>query len=188
VTVTGGITVDLLPFFQELPVSIIIAGRAIHQAEDPAASAREMRTTIHRLWGGPSAEFTIDLSFAERAAMAVRFGVSDMGLLLTVDGRNCPGCDSPQRFCLSTRTSIHSPPGVSAADVVQAIARLFGPGEAFGRESSSVFFLDPARLPDLSASRVIDLLRATGNALRQLGATVDVGAGVAAADQVLGRT
>jgi hypothetical protein len=76
---------------------------------------------------------------------------------------------------------------VNAADVVQGISRVFGPSDAFGRESSGVFFLDPARLPDPSASRVIDLLRATGNALRQLGAAVDVSAGVAAADLVLGR-
>lgn len=50
VTVTGGITVELLPFFQDLPVSIIIAGRAIHQAKEPAAAARELRSTIARLW------------------------------------------------------------------------------------------------------------------------------------------
>jgi 3-dehydro-L-gulonate-6-phosphate decarboxylase len=187
VTVTGGITVDLLPFFQELPVSIIIAGRAIHQAEDPAASARQMRTTIHRLWGGPGSELAAGLSFADTAAKAIRFGVSDMGLLLTVDGRDCPGCDSPQRFCQDTRTSIHCPPGVNAGDLIDSIGRIFGQSSAFGRESAGVFFLDPAQLPDLSASRVIDLLRATGNALRQLGAAVDVSAGIAAADQVLGR-
>ena len=69
ITVTGGITVDLLPFFQELPVSIIIAGRAIHQAEDPAASARLMRSTIHQLWGGPGDGMAADMAFADRAAM-----------------------------------------------------------------------------------------------------------------------
>jgi 3-dehydro-L-gulonate-6-phosphate decarboxylase len=53
VTVTGGITLDLLPFFQDLPVSVIIAGRAIHQAADPAATASEFRSAIHRLWGAP---------------------------------------------------------------------------------------------------------------------------------------
>ena len=50
VTVTGGITLDLVPFFQDLPVSVLIAGRAIHQADDPAASAHEFRSTIHRQW------------------------------------------------------------------------------------------------------------------------------------------
>lgn len=110
-----------------------------------------------------------------------------MGLLLTVDGRDCPGCDTPQRFCQSTRTSIHCPPEVNAGDLVQAIGRIFGRSDAFGRESSEVFFLDPARIRDLSGSRVIELLRATGNALQQLGAQVDVNAGVAVADRVLGR-
>jgi 3-dehydro-L-gulonate-6-phosphate decarboxylase len=184
VTVTGGITLQLLSFFQELPVSIIIVGRQIHQAPDPAASARQIRAQIHRLWGG---EVTTGASFVDWAAKAIRYGVSDMGLLLTVDGRDCPGCDSLQRFCLSTRTSIHCPPGVNAGDLVQAIGRFYGQGDAYGRESSDVFFLDPARIPNLSGSRVIDLLRATGNALQQLGAQVDVNAGVAAADQVLGR-
>jgi 3-dehydro-L-gulonate-6-phosphate decarboxylase len=184
VTVTGGITLKLLPFFQSLPVSIIIVGREIHQAQDPAASAHQIRAEIHRLWGG---EVTAGISFVDRAAKAIRFGVSDMGLLLTVDGRDCPGCDSPERFCQSTRTSIHCPSGVNAGDLVQAIGRFYGQGDAFGRESSEVFFLDPARIPNLSGSRVIDLLRATGNALQQLGAQVDVSAGVAAADQVLGR-
>jgi hypothetical protein len=76
---------------------------------------------------------------------------------------------------------------VNAGDLVQAIGRLYGQSDAYGQESSAVFFLDPARMPDLSSSRIIDLLRATGNALQQLGAQVDAGAGVAAADQVLGR-
>jgi len=70
---------------------------------------------------------------------------------------------------------------------VQAIGRFYGQSDAYGRESSDVFFLDPSRIPNLSGSRVIDLLRATGSALQQLGTQVDVNAGVAAADQVLGR-
>jgi len=51
VTVTGGITVDLLALFRGLPLSIIIAGRAIHQSPDPAGAARQMREAIARLWG-----------------------------------------------------------------------------------------------------------------------------------------
>lgn len=57
VTVTGGITVELLPFFRSLSVSIIIVGRAIHQAKDPAASALELRSTIARLWGAAQADW-----------------------------------------------------------------------------------------------------------------------------------
>jgi len=199
VTVTGGITVDLLPFFQTLPVSVIITGRAIHQAADPLASARELRATITRLWGGPQSVAAWDSGgmpsaggavtgtrFADVAAKAVRFGVSEMGLLLTVDGRDCPGCDSPARFCQGTQTDIYTPEGISAADVVAGIARIFGQSGAYGRVAPRVFFLDPARVPDLSPGRVIDLLTATGNALRQLGAQVDVNAGIGVANLIVG--
>ena len=192
ITVTGGITVDLLPFFQSLPVSVIIAGRAIHQSKDPAASAREMRSAIHRLWGAPpvmtgaSGGSRVSVtSAADVAARAVRWGISEMGLTLTVDGRACPGCDGPDRFCQSTVTSIQCPGGVRAADVVQAVTHIFGPGGAVGRASEDAFYLDPAQLDGLSAGRVSDLLMATGNALRQLGCAVDVSAGVGVANRIL---
>lgn len=191
ITITGGITVDLLPFFQELPVSIIIAGRAIHQAKDPRASAHQFRSTIHHLWGGaspgayPGGSNGGVHAFADQAATAIRWGVSEMGLLLTVDGRDCPGCDSPRRFCQGTPTTIFCPPGVSADDVVRGIGQIFGHSAAFGRVSGDVFYLDPAQLSGLSRSRVLDLLSATGNALRQLNCHVDVNAGVSAANQLL---
>jgi len=185
VTITGGITVDLLPFFQELPVSVIITGRAIHQAEDPAASARQIRNTIHQLWGGVGGSQVPALSFIDAAAKALRYGVSEMGLLLTVDGRDCPGCDSAQRFCQSTRVSIHCPPGVEATALVQGIGQSFGGSRAYGLESPAVFFLDPALLADASADQVVKLLQATGTALRQLGYAADPGAGVEVARQIL---
>jgi 3-dehydro-L-gulonate-6-phosphate decarboxylase len=191
VTVTGGITVELLPFFQDLPVSIIIAGRAIHQAPDPPAAALELRSTIARLWGGPQATASwrngnAGASAADVAAKAIRWGVSEMGLLLTVDGRDCPGCDSPQRFCQGTVTTIHCPEGIRVDDLVQGISHIYGQSRAFGRVSADAFFLDPAQLTDLSPSRVVDLLIATGNALRQLGYSADVNAGVGVANRLLG--
>jgi 3-dehydro-L-gulonate-6-phosphate decarboxylase len=186
ITVTGGITVELLPFFKELPVSVIIAGRAIHQAADPAASARQIKNTIIQLWGGGGGELAGVAAFADTAARAIRFGVSEMGLLLTVDGRECPGCDSSQRFCQGTRTGIYAPSGVKATDVVRGIEGLFGQSDAVGIESSGVFFLDPALLARASAGRVIELLRATGKALQQLGWSADLNAGLAAANQVFG--
>jgi 3-dehydro-L-gulonate-6-phosphate decarboxylase len=181
VTVTGGITVELLPFFQDLAVSIIIAGRAIHKSKDPAASALEMRSAIARLWGAPQATAS-----AELAAKAIRWGVSEMGLLLTTDGRDCPGCDSPQRLCQGTVTTVHCPDGIRVDDLVSAIARLLGPGQAVGKSSGNVFFLDPAQLMDPSPDRVIDLLLATGNAARQLGFSADVNAGIGIANRILG--
>ena len=192
ITVTGGITVELLPFFQDLPVSIIIAGRAIHQAKEPRASAHQFRSTIHHLWGGmppgdrpAGRNGDIQPGFADKAATAIRWGVSEMGLLLTVDGRDCPGCDSPRRFCQGTPTTILCPAGVSADDVVRGIGQIFGHSAAFGRVSGDVFSLDPAQLSGLSRSRVLDLLSATGNTLRQLNCHVDVNAGVGAANHIL---
>jgi 3-dehydro-L-gulonate-6-phosphate decarboxylase len=192
VTVTGGITVDLLPFFQELPVSVIIAGRAIHKAKDPAASAREMRSAIHRLWGSPRAAPSVvearpvaSNMAADLAAKAIRWGISEMGLLLTMDGRNCPGCDAPDRFCRGTITEIQSPGGIPASQLVQVIAQIFGPGGAFGQITEDVFYLDPAQLDRITPERITDLLMATGNALRQLSCPVDVNTGVGAANRIL---
>jgi 3-dehydro-L-gulonate-6-phosphate decarboxylase len=193
VTVTGGITVELLPFFQDLAVSIIIAGRAIHKAKDPAASALELRSAITRLWGAPQAGISwhsgnrhVSASTTDVAAKAIRWGVSEMGLLLTLDGRDCPGCDSLQRFCKSTITTIHCPDGIRAGDLVQSIAHIFGQSRAYGRASDNAFFLDPAQLEDLSPGRIVDLLIATGNALRQLGYSANVNAGVGVANRILG--
>ena len=52
VTATGGLTQELLPFFADLPVSVLICGRGIREAADPRAAAREMRLAIAELWSG----------------------------------------------------------------------------------------------------------------------------------------
>jgi hypothetical protein len=108
-----------------------------------------------------------------------------MGLMMTVDGRDCPGCDSPKRLCQGTQTTIHCPAGVSADNVVRTIGQFFGQSKAVGRVSGEVFFLDPGQLPGSSPHRVIELLTATGHALRQLGCQVDVSAGIAVANQIM---
>ena len=192
VTITGGLNVELLPFFKDLPVSVIICGRGIREMPDPRASARQMRLAVAELWGrsSPSISSSHNLSassaLAEIAAKAIRYGISDMGLLLTVDGRECPGCDSPRRLCLGTQTTIQCPKGITADAVVRALAQTLDPSGAFGRVSNDTFFLDPAQLSDLSRNRVIDLLSATGNALKQLGCQVDINAGIKSANIVLG--
>lgn len=190
VTVTGGLNVKLLPFFQDLPVSIVICGRSIRETPDPKAAAREVRAILNRLWGGASAVPTSAnghgaSSLHHTAPMAVRHAISEMGLMLAVDGRNCPGCDSPKRLCQGTQTPIHCPAGVSAETVVQTIGQSFGQSQAVGRVSGDVFFLDPGQLPAPSPHRIIELLTATGHALRQLGCQVDVGAGIAVANQIM---
>lgn len=197
ITVTGGITTEKLPFFQPLPVSVVICGRGIRETADPRAAAHAFRAEMQRLWGGGEAA-TMPMvkpsyaggkatatSVAENAAKAVRWGISEMGLLLTVDGRECPGCDSPQRFCWNTQTQIHCPAGVNAVELSQRLAQAYGRSEAVGRISDAVFFLDPARLGNLTANSVIELLSATGNALRQMGCQLDVNAGIGVADRIL---
>ena len=53
-TVTGGLTLDLLPFFADIPVSVLICGRGIREASDPRAAAHQMRQTICLLYTSPS--------------------------------------------------------------------------------------------------------------------------------------
>ena len=49
-TSTGGISPKDLPTFAGHPVGIVIAGRSIVEADDPAAAARELKDTIERVW------------------------------------------------------------------------------------------------------------------------------------------
>jgi 3-dehydro-L-gulonate-6-phosphate decarboxylase len=188
VTVTGGITLESIPFFQSLPVTALITGRAIHAAKDPVAAAMAIRSTIARLWGAPrpgSAARKTDASDYEAAAKAVRWGVSEMDLLLTNDGTDCPGCDAPGSFCRGTSTAIFAPEGINVDDLVRGIERIFGPSKAFGRVDHSAFYLDPAQITEFSSGKVIQLLTAAGNALAGLGHRVDLNSGIAVANQIL---
>ena len=194
VTVTGGMTMELLPFFADLPVSVLICGRGIREAANPRAAAHEMRLALAELWSGasPSTRKTSSSaasaasSIADLSVKAIRWGVSEMGLSLVVDGRECPGCDSPRRFCLNSQTNIQSPGSLRSTDIVRSLGQSVSANGAFGEVSDNAFFLDPTQLGDLSRNRVIDLLNATGTALRKLGHPVDTNAGIRAANQVFG--
>jgi 3-dehydro-L-gulonate-6-phosphate decarboxylase len=180
VTVTGGLTLELLPFFADLPASVLICGRGIREAPDPRAAARAMRLAIADLWSGSNSGSpsprpgTIS---ADRAAKAVRFAVSEMGLLLTVDGRECPGCDSPQRFCVGTRTEIVTPAGIDTQALVSRIAGALdlAGGQAVGWSQPGTFYLDVGLLPRLDERAVTGLLSATGSALNALDYRADLG-------------
>ena len=186
-TVTGGMTMELLPFFADLPVSVLICGRGIREAADPRAAARQMRQALTDLWSGTSsATRTAGLPMTDLAVKAIRWGVSDMGLSLVIDGRDCLGCDSPRRLCLGTQTDIRCPGNLRAEDVVRSMAQAVTASGAFGLVSENAFFIDPTQLSDLSRNRVIDLLNATGTAIRNLGYPVDINAGIKSANQVLG--
>jgi 3-dehydro-L-gulonate-6-phosphate decarboxylase len=192
VTVTGGMTVDILPFFADLPISVLICGRGIREAPDPRATARQMRLALSNLWSGTSfgdssSQITSSVSsLVDLAAKAIRFGISDMGLSLVVDGRECPGCDSPRRFCLGTQTEIQCPDNLRSDDIVRSLAQILNANGTFGRVSESAFYLDPAQFSDLSRNRVVELLNAAGTSLQHLGYPVDTNAGIKTANQILG--
>ena len=194
ITVTGGITRDSLAFFQPLSVSVVICGRGIRETPDPRQSAHEFRQEMQRLWGtgdlsGRAASYPggkiATNTAVENAAKALRWGVSEMGLMLTVDGSDCPGCDSPQRFCWGSRVEVEVPAGVNVGDVLAKIAQTYGHTPAVTRSSENSLVLDPAQLPNSTPNEVIGLLRATGNAFRELGCAMDVAAGVAVAESIL---
>lgn len=50
VTITGGVSPKDLPTFAGHDVGIVIAGRAIVAADDPAAAAKELRDTLAEVW------------------------------------------------------------------------------------------------------------------------------------------
>lgn len=50
VTVTGGVTAKDLETFRGAPVGVVIAGRAIVQADDPLAAATELQQSLAEVW------------------------------------------------------------------------------------------------------------------------------------------
>lgn len=51
VTVTGGLALEDLPLFKDIPVHVFIAGRSIRDAASPVAAARQFRQSIADIWG-----------------------------------------------------------------------------------------------------------------------------------------
>ena len=50
VTVTGGITVEYIQLFKDLPIYVFVAGRSIREAADPSTAARELKTEFAKYW------------------------------------------------------------------------------------------------------------------------------------------
>jgi 3-hexulose-6-phosphate synthase len=184
VSVAGGLGLDMIPFFQGVDISVFIIGRAIRETPDPAATARKFRAAINANWAGGGAPTN---SYTDQAAKAVRWGISEMGLNLTIDGRDCPGCNSPARFCQDTRTGVVTPPGVSSQELVDLIQANLGPGEqyAVGVDGPASFYLDITQLPQVNNNSVLGLLTATSAALHKSGQDGDIGAAMTAAQNIL---
>jgi 3-hexulose-6-phosphate synthase len=184
ISVAGGLGLDMIPFFQGVDISVFVIGRAIRETPDPAATARKFRAAINKYWSGAKSSTS---HLEDIAAKAVRWGISEMGLNLTIDGRECPGCNSPARFCTDSKTEISLPAGLESQDVVDLIQANLGPGEkgAVGLDSAQSFYLDIGQLSQLSNGNVLGLLTATSAALNQRGAEVDLGAAMTAAQNIL---
>lgn len=190
VTVTGGLTIDLLPFFADIPASVLICGRGIREDPDPRGAARKMRLAIHELWSGANGRgpaYRTASTSADTAAKAIRWGISEMGLLLTVDGRECPGCNSPQRFCLGTRTDIRLPAGVDSQQFIRQLLTGLGPGssQAAGIGAPGSFYLDVGALSRLDEQSVLGMLSATSAALQKVGQPVNTRSAMSVAHEIL---
>jgi 3-hexulose-6-phosphate synthase len=184
ISVAGGLGLDMIPFFQGIDISVFVIGRAIRETPDPAATARKFRAAISQYWSDRS---TYKDPYSDQAAKAIRWGVSEMGLSLTIDGSDCPGCDSPARFCQDTKTEIKTPAGIESQLMVDLIKSHLGPGEkvAVGLDTASSFFLDVGKLPQMNQSNVLGLLSATSSALHQAGVEADFEAGMRSAQHIL---
>ncbi len=184
ISVAGGLGLEMISFFKGIDISVFIIGRAIRETPDPAAMARRFRAAINENWSGNRGGIE---RFQDVAAKAIRWGISEMGLQLTVDGRDCPGCDTPGRFCIGLRTDIQAPVDINSQQLVERLAANLGPGErlAVGSDSPAAFYLDLGRLDQINASNVISLLSATGIALRYFGREVDTESALNTANHIL---
>ncbi len=190
VTITGGITLDLLPFFADLPAAVLICGRSIREQPDPRGAARDIRLAIERLWSGTSYSVPSSiqkLPSTDQAAKAIRWGVSEMGLSLTVDGRDCPGCNAPGHFCKGTRADIQIPSGVDSQQFFRQLMANIESGEstAVGMNGSGSFYLDVGALSQINENKVLGLLSATSVALQRVGQATNSRAAMTAAHEIL---
>jgi len=189
VTVTGGLTLELLPFFADLDPTVLICGRGIREDADPRGAARAMRLAIAELWSDkPSTARPMRMisPTVAKAAKAIRWGVSEMGLSLTVDGRDCPGCDAPDRFCKGSRTDVRLPAGVESQQFIQQLmAGIPGESQAVGLDRRGSFYLDVGALSRIDLSKVLGLLSATSMALQKVGQPTNTRAAMSAAQDIL---
>lgn len=184
ISVAGGLGLDMIPFFQGIDISVFVIGRAIRETPDPPATARKFRAAINANWAD---RYKSTDPYQELAAKAIRWGVSEMGLVLTIDGHECPGCNSPARYCQDTKTEIKTPAGIPTHNFVEIIQSNLSPGEkeSVGSVSETSFFLDVGNISQLNRGSILGLLSATSSALHRSGLAADTGAAMTAAQNIL---
>jgi len=189
VSITGGLTIESLPFFADIDASVLICGRGIRETPDPRAAARAMRQAITEIWSGSNnpSPFRMVSITTDQAAKAIRWGVNEMGLSLTVDGHDCPGCNSPNRFCQSTRTDIRVPAGVDPQKFFGQLMASIGSGsaQAFGMENGNSFYIDVGGVSLLNWDTILGLLSTTSIALQRVGYTPNIRSAISVAQEIL---
>ena len=190
VTVTGGLTLELLPFFADIPASVVICGRSIRENADPRAAAHEIRMAINNIWSGNYGRGVVAgrmSAVVDTAAKAIRWGVSELGLKLIVDGANCPGCNSPNRLCKSSKTDIQLPVGIDRHLFVNRLAGSLdaAEGRAVGLNADGSFYIDVGSLSQIKESSILRLLSAVSAALQQAGFPVNPDAAMIVAHDIM---
>lgn len=120
-------------------------------------------------------------------AKAIRYAVSEMGLELVVSGHDCPGCDSPGRFCADTATAIRYPSGIRHEDFARLMHSQYGISIAgtYGPLAGKAFRVGPTGLLQIGRGFTLNLLSCMGMALQQLGFLANVDRALSVADGIL---
>jgi len=121
------------------------------------------------------------------AAKAIRWGASEMGLGLYVDGTHCPGCDSEKKFCADTATPIVYPAGVTHKTFAGMMARKYNIaiGGGLGERSATYFRVGPTGIVQIVPANVLKLMTAIGVSMNECGANVNLEAGLNVAARIL---
>ena len=123
----------------------------------------------------------------EVVAKAIRYAVSEMGLELVASGHNCPGCDSPGRFCADTVTAIRYPAGIKHEDFARIMHMKYGTSIAgtYGPLANKAFRVGPTGLLQIRRGFTLNLISCMGMAFEDLGLSVDLNRALKTANSLL---
>ena len=121
------------------------------------------------------------------AAKAIRLGIRELGLNLFVSCSQCPGCDSPRRFCADTVTVFRYPRGVVHEDFAKIMSQQFGIaiGGGIGKLKGTICRIGPAGLVQILPRNIFALVTSMGLAMRQLGVKVEIQSAIDVVNRIL---
>ena len=121
-----------------------------------------------------------------QVSKALRYGVSEMGLQLVVNGHKCPGCDSKGQFCANTATAVRYPPGIRHEEFAGLMHQQYGLSIAgtYGPLAGEAFRVGPTGLLQISRGFTLNLLTCMSMAFRRLGYPCNVDEAIKTAEIV----